>query len=487
MKKQNNLVIQAAIAAAFGTVAVPAMAVVDLVAGTGTPKFASEIPSSTTVLPNASNALDMTIAMPSGIKPSNAKPVYVKVNLTAGAKFTSAPTISCTVSGAAAGFTDSTGAGTGAGLNVGGIGFNNVTFVISGYHTAGDAVREESGAFTGGNCTISASAYTISGLNSVAASGTVEYTNGLSSAVTGNAANLITFANGLSGSYSAAATAPQVDATSGSDNYVTGVNVTQHTALLGYVTFGSKASAVGTAGSVALTAGDAITTASITISGPALAAALALGNSGVYLVSANSECTATVSVATTFQASATNSVTFNNITPTQVSAGIAVCARASGTTLIGTGVITASMAPSTAVANVTVNMGSGNLSTVATNGITRNAYFVNSSTSTNKTSVLRVVNTGSVAGDVWGTAYNEAGTQIGTVNGTLGTAIAAGQMLSLTSAQIETALGLTGANAPAATAKYRVVLSGAISGMEVLNFTKDVATGNLALSQSQTN
>jgi len=484
MMKQKNLVIRASIAAAFGSMAFPAMAVVSLVAATGTVKVASEIPSTTTVLPNAGNLMDMTIAMPAGIKPSNSKPAYVKINLTAGAKFTSTPTISCSASGAAAGFTDSTGAGTGAGINVGGAGFNNVTFVISGYHTAGDAVREESGAFTGGNCTISASAYTISGLNTVGASGTVEYTNGLSSAVTGNAANLITFVTGMSGSYSAAATV-QVDATSGSDNYVTGTNLTQHTAILGYVQYSTLTSAVGTAGAAAMTAGDAITTASITVSGPAVAAALALGNSGLYLASA-ADCSTTV-VAATFQASGTNSVTFNNITPTQVSAGLSVCARASGTTLIGTGQITASMAPTTAIANVTVNMGSGNLSNVGANGTTRNAYMVNSSASTNKTTILRIVNTGTTAGTIWGTAYNEAGTQIGTVNGVLGTAVASGQMLTLTSADIETALALTGSAAPAATAKYRVVISGAVAGMETLNYTRDVATGNLALSQSQTN
>lgn len=480
--KQNNMLIKTAVAAALGSMVTPAMAVVDLVAGTGTPKFASEIPSSTTVLPNAGNALDMTVAMPSGIKPSNAKPVYVKVNLTNGAKFTSAPTISCTMSGAAAGFTDSTGAGTGAGINVGGAGFNNVTFVISGYHTAGDATREETGAFTAGNCTISASAYTISGLNTVAASATVEYTNGLSSATTGNAANLISFASGVSATFLAPATDAKADATSGSDNYVTGSNLTQNTALLGWIQWSTKNSAVSTGGSTAYEVGNGlgITTASVTVSGPAIAAALALGNSGVYLADATA-CNNT-NVQSVFQSSGTNSVTFT-ATPTQVSAGVAVCARASGTTVIGTGQITGTVASTTAVSNVTFTSQTGNLANVGANGTTKNAYFVNAAASTNKTSVLRIINTGSVAGAVYGTAYDEAGTQIGTANATLSSSLAAAQMLSLTSAELETALGLT----VASTAKYRVVISGAVAGMEVLNFTKDVATGNLALSQSQTN
>jgi hypothetical protein len=117
-----------------------------------------------------------------------------------------------------------------------------------------------------------------------------------------------------------------------------------------------------------------------------------------------------------------------------------------------------------------------------TNSSQRHALFVNASTSTNKTSVIRIVNTSGSSGNLSATAYDEAGNQIGAANAAIGS-LASYQSLTLTSAQIESALAF----APAApTAKYSVVFSATIPNFEMINTTRDGATGDLTLSQALT-
>jgi hypothetical protein len=112
---------------------------------------------------------------------------------------------------------------------------------------------------------------------------------------------------------------------------------------------------------------------------------------------------------------------------------------------------------------------------------TRHALFVNPSTSTNKTSVLRLINLSGSSGSISATAYNEAGTQLGLAGSAVGT-LGSQQMLSLTSAQLESAIGFVPSSP---TSKYRIVFSGNLNSFEVVNFIKDVATGNLTLGQDQ--
>jgi hypothetical protein len=114
--------------------------------------------------------------------------------------------------------------------------------------------------------------------------------------------------------------------------------------------------------------------------------------------------------------------------------------------------------------------------------VTRSAWFVSSSTSSNKTNVLRLINTSTQSGALSATLFDEDGNQFGAGNTALGT-INARQMVSYTSAQLESALGLTPISP---TAKYRVVFSATVPSLELINFTKDIATGNLALVQAQT-
>jgi alpha-tubulin suppressor-like RCC1 family protein len=114
--------------------------------------------------------------------------------------------------------------------------------------------------------------------------------------------------------------------------------------------------------------------------------------------------------------------------------------------------------------------------------VTRTAWFVSSSTSANKTNVLRIINTSSQSGTLSATVYDENGSLFGSGNISLGS-IAARQMFSYTSAQLESALGYTPVSS---TAKYRVIFTANVPSLELINFTKDIATGNLALVQAQT-
>ncbi len=111
----------------------------------------------------------------------------------------------------------------------------------------------------------------------------------------------------------------------------------------------------------------------------------------------------------------------------------------------------------------------------------RDAFFVNASSSGNKTSVVRLVNVTGQSAALTATAYDGAGTVVGTANASLGT-FAAQQTLAFTSAQLESAIGYTPS---AGTAKYRIAFSAKLTNFEVINFTKDVATGNLTLAQAQ--
>lgn len=122
-----------------------------------------------------------------------------------------------------------------------------------------------------------------------------------------------------------------------------------------------------------------------------------------------------------------------------------------------------------------------NRSFVDTSVTVRNALFVNASTSLNKTSILRIINTGAHIGAIKATAYSENGSVVGQRAAAIGT-LGAQQMLTLTSAQLESMIGYSPA---APTAKYRVAFTANLPSFELINFVRDNATGNLTLAQSQ--
>lgn len=466
MNQKRKLTLQLAIAGCFGLVASQAHAVVVL--GTNSVPFASEVVPTAT-LTNAAGLLDVDINTVPGYVATTAQPMFVKVALLNGVVFGAAPTMTCLNTGATT---------TAAVISLGGgVGANSVTFRV----TAGEMRATAT-------CTMSAATYTISGTTTKTISAQVEYTDGLTPATIARTGNFITFSRGLVTTVSAPTTNLTVDATSGSDNWAAGNNLTIGTGYAGRIIYGvAGVTAFGSAGAANIENVDAVSAAgsSVTISGPAVAAALAIGNSGVYL-STVSGC-ADTGVAAVFQASGSSTVTFNNITPAQLSAGMFVCMRNPGNVLISTGQLTASVTPAPIGSTTRVLDGSTsnpNLANVNANGSTRNAYFMNASTSTSKTSILRLVNRSGIAGNVTMTCYNEAGTVAGTPNVSLGS-LAPNQMLSRTSAEVE---GAGGCNFTVSgpTAKYSVVFSGALPSFEVLNFARDITTGAITLSNTST-
>ncbi len=471
---KSNYVLRAAIAACFSVAAGQAAAVLDLSVATptGISKIAKEIPSTTTTLVNAANQFDIKVAVPPSYGVTASNPLYIKMNLTGGASFVANPTsVRCGTAAAANSMS--------AILQLGGAGTSFVVYSV------------ETGVVSG-TCSATMGNLTIAGLGNVGVSATVEYKNGLDNVVTGVLSNYVTFVTGMVASVITADGNVIVDATTGSIHLTTSSNKgTTGLATLGQVKYtqvGTSAASAGLANNVS--AGDVISTATVTVNGPAIAAALAAnGTSGIFLDASTSGCT---TKSYTIGTTATNSVTFTNVSLTNISAGVWVCLNVSGgTTVIATGQMTATVGgvpQSSVTADFTTT--SNALETLTSNGLTRNAYLVNASTSTAKTSIIRLINTGTVAAAFTATAYAEdtgAGdgnpvgfTPLGTANSVMGT-IEAGGALNLTSAQLESKLGFTPSSN---TSKYRIVFSAGATNTQILNYTQDVATGTVVLSQS---
>lgn len=486
---RNNNILRAAIASALGVVAGQAVAVVDhsVSPATGITKFANEIPTNTLAVGNTGSNLELKIAAPAGyaIDAAGSNPFFVKIQLTAGSVFKGTPRVVCSAN--TGGATAVTGA-----ITVGGANDSAVTFNVI---KAGDT------ATLSGFCTISAHTGigVVSGTSrNVNFSATVEYKNGLTNVVSGMSGSYITFVNGFTATITSAG-AIVVDATSGSDNFSAGsAAITSALASAGLVRFAPTGTSAATAGGAAnVVLGEVLgaNSGSVTVSGPSLAAALATnGVSGVFLDANTADNCATKTY--TVGSTAAGSVTFTGISTAALeTSGVVVCLNVSGAaTQIQTGALTATIGGGL-LTNVTMSFAAatGSLSTLTQNGTTRNAYFVNASTSTAKTSIIRIVNTGGNSGTIRATAYVvgdgamvggvpvASSAAAGTANATIAT-LAPNESISLTSADLETLLGYAPA---AATTKYRVVFSAGLAGFKVLNYTRDVATGAIALSQAQ--
>jgi len=209
------------------------------------------------------------------------------------------------------------------------------------------------------------------------------------------------------------------------------------------------------------------------------------GVSGVFLAT-TADCGAVAYSADT-TANAGSTVTFTGVTTADLSSatGVQLCMNVSGgTAQIGTGAVYVGV-NGTFAAGVTANLGGmKQLITVTTNGITRNAYLIHSPTSTTKTSLLWMKNTGATAGPVYLTCYDSAGTVVGSANSSLVSSLAVNEIVSRDSAALMSTIGYTGFTP---TDKYSCVLNGALAGMEVINYSKDPTTGSLGLTQAQTN
>jgi hypothetical protein len=111
---------------------------------------------------------------------------------------------------------------------------------------------------------------------------------------------------------------------------------------------------------------------------------------------------------------------------------------------------------------------------------TRNAYIVYPSASTTG-SQIQVINTTAQSSALTASAYDDSGALVAT-NKALGT-LAANQMLSFTSAQLESLLAYT---PPTAGSTWRIVFSAGLTNFEVINYARDPITGLLVLAQPHT-
>ena len=483
-------VLHVAVAAAFGVAAVGgAQATVNLNAGTGTVKVAKETASIVLAHGNSANQFDIALAGPAGIAPSSVDPTYIRINLATGVTFKTAdPTLQCLAATA----------GAATAINAvkqgGGLGFNYVTFSIQN-----SAVQ--TGSYFSGDCTLTVNAAGLTLSAGVAGTDLVvsartEYKDGASytTAYLSDKA-YVTYVKGVSASVSAAS-AVVVDATSGSDNFATASDLgIQTAAVFGrYFAYGSGVSTsavLGTADTTHVSATDVYTAVgvTVTVSGAPLAAGLAANSSaGVFLATAGSiDCSAGNSTGVfSSTANGGTTVTFTGIANTTIVSGVILCMNVNGGTgQIATGAVYIG-ANEGNVANVTTTLGGMKLlTTVSTNGVTKNAYIVHAPTSTSKTTQLWMKNTGATAGPVYATCYGASGAIVGTSNSLLVSSLAVNQLTSKTSSDIFTAIGYT--TGYAATDKVSCVLNAALAGLELINQTKDLAGNSITITQSQTN
>ena len=398
-------------------------------------------------------------------------PLTVRFDLTNGVKFNSTPTLGC--DNLASGASALVGA-----VVVGGNATNSVTFNVTSGATNASATMT-----TTAMCYLSAAYVTTGNITNKGVSATYSYSIGGVTTQASSTGNFITFSKSLGTTFSPGGTVT-VDATKGGTKFVTAGTVSAvslTTAALGSFSFGSAGSAL--SGTTHLSAATVLSTASVTFTGPSLAAGFSSVSGDIYLVS-GADCT--TNAIQSYNSRSGNSVTFNNFASlSSWDNGPTLCMTVNGSTQITTGAITGVLTatPITGYA-VDTSAAANAMTKLGTNGSTMNAFFINASNSTSKTSVIRIIDqSGYDSGTLTGTAYAESGAVLGTANTSLGTVKNNG-MLTLTSANIESLLGITGL---APTAKYRLVISSDMNNFKVINYIQDVGTGAIHLAQQQDN
>lgn len=468
MKNHKLKLLNVAVLACFGVAAQQAMATttVDISSGgTNTPlKIANEKTAPGTVAKGLAN---ITVDAFSGLN-TTAAPMTVRFDLIGGAKFSAAPSLYCknTVGVTANGIS----------TIVGGASNNNVTFQVKAPGNTALAATA--------TCTLSG-AFALSGVTpNKTVSATLSYSIGGTTTSHARSGGFVTFTKSVAAKFAAGGTV-KVDATKSAQKFVSANSAVLLTAALGTITI--SAAAIPTAGAATapnLSAGNTLTTAQITVTGPSLAAGFTSVSGQVFLVTATQSCHGGAGLIT-YSTKSGNSVTFKSVPLKDFKGGLKLCMSVNGKTAITTGSVTGSLTTTNATGfSVDTTASSYALTTVGTNGSSMNAYFINASNSTSKTSVIRIINTaGYTSTTLTATAYAEGGTVLGTAGASLGTVPANG-MLTLTSAAIESKLGITGL---APTAKYRLVISSDMTSFKVVNFIQDVGTGAIHLAQQQDN
>jgi hypothetical protein len=407
MKSQQSTILRLAIAAMFAGGAVGSHAAVNLNSPTAV-KFASELPTTGLDLFNntTTGGTDLNFsATVTTFTPSVGQSLQVTVNLSNGATFSGNPTLTCNVG---------TAAGAGLGdvvtgvLNLGGNGTAQSVYTIA--QTAIVAQVTTSGSIST-SCMVSASAITVaSGAHTdIKASITYQYGTLSSSTVSGS---VITWAKGVSGWVTGATTLTAM-VTGG---FVTFTNTSTTTGAFGNVYYQGNGTARLDSTGLKASATDNLTSASITLGGNTLAVAK---TGGVYLVTAGDVCTAGTPVAS---ANAAASVTFGStagVTVAQLVTGYKACISVNGTSAIPAESITVSLTGNVNTGySANVSLPSSTIATIIRNGSATRALNIPAANNADQV-FIRITNTSTLAGKVYGTLYDQSGNVLGTSNSVL--------------------------------------------------------------------
>ncbi|MDD2814221.1 MAG: hypothetical protein PHP00_00560 [Thiotrichaceae bacterium] len=395
--------------------------------------YAKELPTTTTALKIAAGDQGIVSLLPAGVKVSPTNPVFVKINLSNGAKFgTSTLTglkFMCKNSADGAGVYSVS-----ASKTVGGAGFINATFQIT-------PVGNTTSATLGSACVLTVSALTISGLTDKSISALVEYSDAGVNKTLASKGKFITFAQGLQVTYTPEASPKKIDVAKSSKQFISGVT-NSNTAVVGTVKYAVLANNARNTAGDALTVASALSSVNLIISGPAVGSVHSgtKGISGVFLTTAgDGGCKPNTKYTTTYSGS---TITFASVPVAALVGTITACIVGNAAAVIADGQITANMTLKSAANSMAPILTSSRntLALLKKNGSSTKALVIPPSTSTDKVFV-RIYNIGSGTGRVLGTLYSQAGVSLG--SGILATTLAPNGVAVLDAAGIQTALGLT--------------------------------------------
>lgn len=456
--KQKKL-LALVLGATFGVAAQGAHAAVTF---TNNKAFATEIAADEVTLVKGGRAS----APITSFGPSEAQQLFVTVSMDNGAKFNATPKVLCdAVTAAAAAVREVS-----ATWNLGGAGASTASFSMGSAALA----AQYTGANISGSCHVTGLTITNVTGNVSPITMTVNYQYGsLSTSVeTGTA---VTFAQGVSAGLIAGSNVAEV--TSSFQSFTAASSAT-NIAWLGNVKLSLTTTGILAAGA-AIAVADVVTGASITLTGPALAAAKSA--SGIYLTTGTCVAGAVLhSIAT-----ATSPVTFTGVDVVNLAAGVEVCMTVTGAS-IPEDTITASITGNAKVGTVAnsrrpnLTLASSTLSTITRNG--SSATIMNlprgdEAAAGGDAGFLRIYNTSSLAGPVTATVYSQgttAGSSSGAVVATgcsLTSSLGGNQALVLSSSALDALLTACGATLPT-TGRYRIELAGAFPTMKAQAFSR---------------
>jgi len=438
------------------------------VANAAATTYGSELPT-TNVLPGGTFLTGVT-----SFAPTTANPLYLTFTLSAGASFTSIPSLGCT---AVSGASNATGVSAAyISLAAGGQGTAVATFVVTG--VTGFSM------ITG--CTITNNTATVSAWpTSVSESVSAVYGNALATPTTNSTALLTAasiFTNAVTALTNTALVATGFITFGVADNLLTiasTANVGQ--VVIALNTTNNDAGAAANASNLTTY----ITALNISLAGTPLVAG---GTTGRVFVTYNNAATATCGGTKLVSAAGGDSaITFSAVAPPAgvASTHLGFCLGVTGQA-IPAGTITVSITgtpntdalstPAAAAYQISSLVASGTtLGTITRNG--SSTEVVNLPPSTNADAgYLRVYNNSVAAGAVTANVYNESGTALAT-NCTLSSSLAANATLVLAASAVETACFIT----PPASGRYRVVVNGAFSTMRAQGLAR---TGGVLVNLS---